>query len=259
MSGLDSGTPCRTSGSGRAWTKARPARRPAWHVGLAVTLGGMVAAAFPGITAAVLVALATAALWLRVLPRLPEPATEERKRPYAALATPRLAVVVAGLAAGGAVLAWARLPVVQQPVWVVLSIVGVCLAAVDGLTTWIPATATRWGWLAMAAAAPLMVLLGASWTDAGRAVAGGLAAGGLYGLVWLLTRGGFGFGDVRFMPLIGVASAATSWTFWFAALLVGSLLAVAHGLWRQVRRTGGVQPWAPSLLAGAYAALLILP
>lgn len=92
-----------------------------------------------------------------------------------------------------------------------------------------------------------------------RAVAGGLAAGGLYGLVWLLTRGGFGFSDVRFVPLIGVAAAATSWTLWFSALLLGSLLAVGHGLWRQLRRTNGMQPWAPSLVAGAYAALLILP
>lgn len=219
----------------------------------------MVAAAHPGIAVAVLAGVAAGLLWLLALPRLPEPVTDEKKRPYADLATVRLAVVVAVLAAAGVGLAWARLPVWQQPVWVVLSIVGVFLAAVDGLTTWIPATVTRWGWLVMAAAAPLMMLFGGSWTDAGRAAAGGLAAGGLYGSVWLLTRGGFGFGDVRFVPLIGVATAATSWTLWFSALLLGSLLAVAHGLWRQARRTTGLHPWAPSLLAGAFAALLILP
>ena len=198
-------------------------------------------------------------LWLLVLPRLREPVTEEGKRPYADLATARLAVAVAGLAAAGAGLAWFQLPLEQQPVWVVLSTAGVVLAAVDGSTTWIPAAATRWAWLAMAAAAPLMTLWGASWADVGRTVAGGLVAGGLYGLVWLLTRGGFGFGDVRFVPLIGAAAAAVSWTFLFAALLVGSLVAVGHGVWRLLRRTGGMQPWAPSLLAGAYAALLILP
>lgn len=219
----------------------------------------MVVAALPGVVAAVLVGVAAGVLWLLVLPRLREPVTEEEKRPYAALATTSLAVVVAGLAAAGAGLAWLRLPVAQQPVWVVLSIAGVALAVVDGLTTWIPATATRWAWLVMTFAAPLMVLLGASWTDVVRAVAGGILAGGLYGLVWLLTRGGFGFGDVRFVPLIGAATAAASWTFLFAALLVGSLLVVGHGVWRQVRRTGGVQPWAPSLLAGAYVTLLILP
>jgi len=219
----------------------------------------MFAAALPGIAAAAGAGVAAALLWLLVLPRLLEPVTGEGKRPYADLATAPLAVVVAGLAAAGVGLAWARLPLVQQPVWVVLSILGVLLAAVDGLTTWIPAAATRWGWLVMAAGAALTVPLGASWTDAGRAVAGGLAAGGLYGLVWLLTRGGFGFGDVRFMPLIGAAAASTSWTLWSSALLLGSLLAVAHGLWRQVRRTGGMHPWAPSLLAGAYAALLVLP
>lgn len=203
--------------------------------------------------------MAAGVLWLLVLPRLPEPATDQGKRPYAALATAQLAVVVALAAAAGAGLAWARLPAAQQPVWMVLSIAGVTLAAVDGLTTWIPAAATRVAWLAMSAAAALTMLSGALWTDVGRTIAGGLAAGGLYGLVWLLTRGGFGFGDVRFVPLIGAASAASSWTMWFAALLAGSLLAVGHGLWRQVRHTDGLQPWAPSLLAGAYAALLILP
>ena len=217
----------------------------------------MVTAALPGVAAAVLAGAAAALVWLLVLPRLPEPVTAEGKRPYADLATWKLAVVVAVLAAAGVSLAWARLPVGQQPVWVVLSIVGVFLAAVDGLTTWIPATVNRWGWLVMAAAAVLMLLFGGSWTDVGRAVAGGLAAGGLYGLVWLLTRGGFGFGDVRFVPLIGVPAAATSWTLWFSALLLGSLLAVGHGLWRQARRTAGMLPWAPSLLAGAFVALLI--
>lgn len=219
----------------------------------------MVATVFSGAVAAVLTGAAAGVLWLLVLPRLREPATEEEKRPYADLATARLALVVAAWAAAGAALAQFRLPAAQQPVWVVLSIAGVILAAVDGLTTWIPATATRWAWLAMAAAAPLMTLWGASWTDVARTVAGGVVAGGLYWLVWLLTRGGFGFGDVRFVPLIGAASAAASWATLFAALLAGSLLAVGHGVWRLVRRTGGVQPWAPSLLLGAYAALLMLP
>lgn len=218
----------------------------------------MLTAGLVGAAAAVLAGVATAVLWLLVLPRLPEPVTGEGKRLYAGLATPQRAVVVAGLVAAGVGLAWARLPMAQQPVWVALSIVGISLAAVDGFTTWIPATPNRWGWLVMAGAAALMVLLGGSWTDVCRAVAGGVAAGGLYGLVWLLSRGGFGFGDVRFVPLIGGAAAATSWTFWFSALLLGSLLAVAHGLWRQVRRTPGVQPWAPTLLAGAFTALLIL-
>lgn len=217
------------------------------------------AAVLSGAPAAVLSGAAAGGLWLLVLPRLREPVTEEKKRPYADLATVRLAVVVAGLAAAGAGVAWLQLPVAQQPVWVVLSIVGVGLAAVDGLTTWIPAAATRWAWLAIAAAAPLMMLLGASWADVGRTVAGGVVAGGLYWLAWLLTRGGFGFGDVRFVPLIGAAAAAVSWTALFVALLVGSLIAVGHGVWRQVRRVGGVQPWAPSLLLGAYATLLILP
>jgi leader peptidase (prepilin peptidase)/N-methyltransferase len=218
----------------------------------------MVAVALPGLAAAALTGVAAGVLWLLVLPRLAEPATDEKKRPYADLATHQLALVVAACAAAGAGLAWLQLPIAQQPVWMVLSTVGVVLAALDGLTTWIPAAVTRWAWLAMAAAAPLMTLLGASWADVGRTVAGGLVAGGLYGLAWLVTRGGFGFGDVRFVPLVGAASAAVSWTLLFAALLAGSLLAVGHGVWRLIRRTRGVQPWGPSLLAGAYAALLMV-
>ena len=45
-----------------------------------------------------------------------------------------------------------------------------------------------------------------------RAAAGAAIGGGLYLLVWLLSRGGFGFGDVRFAPLLGAAAAAEPWT-----------------------------------------------
>ena len=71
--------------------------------------------------------------------------------------------------------------------------------------------------------------------------------------LWVLTRGGFGFGDVRFVPLVAAPAAAVSVDVLLAALL-GTVLALVHGVWRHVTRRSGWQPWAPSLTLGAFIA-----
>jgi len=111
-------------------------------------------------------------------------------------------------------------------------------------------------WVAMAVATLTGASLAGSWAILLRAAAGAALAGALYLLVWLLSRGGFGFGDVRFAPLLGAAAAAHSWRLLVAALLAGSLLGAAHGLVRVLRRSGGSFPYAPAMLAGSYLAAL---
>ena len=54
----------------------------------------------------------------------------------------------------------------------------------------------------MAAATGLGAVLG-GWAQLVRGLGGFLLAGAVFGAVWLLTRGGIGFGDVRFAPLVG--------------------------------------------------------
>jgi hypothetical protein len=77
-----------------------------------------------------------------------------------------------------------------------------------------------------------------------------LLAAGFYALLWLITRAGFGFGDVRYVPIVAAPTAALGWATLVSALVVGSVLALAHGTWLRVRGHAGLQPWAPSLVGG---------
>jgi leader peptidase (prepilin peptidase) / N-methyltransferase len=202
--------------------------------------------------------VSTAAIWLLIVPRLREPTTDEIKIVYGRLASAPLALVVAGFSAAATWTALTSAPVSAWPPWLVLSTLGIVLASIDGYTTWMPAGLTRWAWVAMVAAGMAMPLLGGSWTDTIRLVAGAVGAGLLYGLLWALTRGGFGFGDVRFAPLIAGPASAVSLDLLLATLLVGSLLATAHGLWHHLSHRPGLQPWAPALTIGACLTLLLL-
>ena len=79
-------------------------------------------------------------------------------------------------------------------------------------------------------------------------------SGLLYFGIWLVARGGFGFGDVRFAPLVGAATAAHSWSLLIWAMLLGSILGALYGVVRLARRRAGPFPYAPAMLAGAYLA-----
>jgi leader peptidase (prepilin peptidase) / N-methyltransferase len=189
-----------------------------------------------------------------ILRRLPEPGMGEDKPHYADLASPRLAACCALLAGAAVATAWLSAPPAIQPLWWVLSSLGVLLAAIDALTTWLPLRLTQAAWGAMAVALLLTLPLGAQWSTVLRAVTGAALAGLLYLGVWRLSRGGFGFGDVRFAPLVGAATAAHSWSLLIWAMLLGSLLGALYGMLRLARRRTGPFPYAPAMLAGAYLA-----
>ena len=189
-----------------------------------------------------------------ILRRLPEPAAAADKPRYADLATPRLAAGCAALAGAAVAIAWLTGPVAIQPLWWVLSSLGVLLAAIDALTTWLPLRLTQAAWLGMVVASLLTVPLGGHWSTVLRAATGGALAGLLYFGMWLLSRGGFGFGDVRFAPLIGAPTAAHSWSVLIWALLLGSVLGALYGMLRLTRRRAGPFPYAPAMLVGAYLA-----
>jgi leader peptidase (prepilin peptidase) / N-methyltransferase len=204
--------------------------------------------------AVVLTAVAAAVILTRLVSRLPEPDDGAGKLRYTDLVTP---VFVSGcaLAAGaGAAIGWLTVPTAVLPLWWVLATVGVVLAAVDARTTWLPLRLTWVGWAAMAVAGPVALLLGLGGLGLLRAGAGAAVAGVLYLLVWRVSRGGFGFGDVRFAPLVGAATAAHSWSLLVLGLLAGSVLGAAYGGIRLLRRRAGPFPYAPAMLAGAYLA-----
>jgi leader peptidase (prepilin peptidase)/N-methyltransferase len=205
--------------------------------------------------AVILAALVTSALLSRVLvSRLPEPADGAGKVRYADLVT-RGFVAGSALTAGAATaIGWLTLPLAVLPLWWVLATFGTVLAAIDARTTWLPLRLTRLAWAAMALASLVTALLGAGWLVLIRAGGGAALAGLLYVAVWRLSRGGFGFGDVRFAPLVGAASGAHSWSLLVLTLFAGSVLGAAYGAIRLVRRRAGPFPYAPAMLAGAYLA-----
>jgi len=203
------------------------------------------------------IAVTTALLVRPVLGRLPEPAEADGKPMYRDLGSTRFLVVCGVLAGLAAALSWLTLPGYAQPMWSVLAILGVLLAAIDARTSWLPLQLTRVAWLAMAVASLVGAFLGGDGRVAVRVAAGAAIAGGLYLMVWLISRGGFGFGDVRFAPLLGAAGAAASWTLLWLTLLLGTVVGGFVGLLRLARGRREAFPYAPSMLIGAYAACLV--
>ncbi len=210
-------------------------------------------------TAVLLTGLLTGLVTCPLLRRLPEPEGpgSETKTPYRELASKRFLVgtLFASLAAAG--VAWATVPLALQPPWVVLSVVGVILVAIDAATTWLPIQLTQAGWLLMVIAVASMPLLGASWNAVLRSAAGAAIALVLYLGLWFFSRAGIGFGDVRLAPLLGAASAAQSWTLLLWALVLGSLAGGVWGVVQLLRRRPGAFAYAPPLLLGTYLAALL--
>jgi leader peptidase (prepilin peptidase)/N-methyltransferase len=186
--------------------------------------------------------------------RLREPADAAGKVPYRSLATPSFVLCCFGLSLLAEAAALTSLPLPVQPLWWVLATCGLVLAAIDARTTWLPLQLTYLTWILMAVAAAMSWLLGASGADLARTVAGAAIAGALYLGIWLVTSGGFGFGDVRFAPLLGAAAAGQSWPLLLWALTLGTLVGAAHGALRLLRKKRDGFPYAPSMLAGAYLA-----
>lgn len=210
-----------------------------------------------GVVVAVGLGLLTAVVLEPVLRRLPEPRDEPTKIPYADVGSPGFVITTGSLVTVASVVAWLTQPAETQPVWWVLSSLGVLLAAVDARTTWLPLPLTRCAWLLMALALVPVGLVD-SWAVVGRSLGGAAVAGALYFVVWRVSRGGFGFGDVRFAPLLGAAAGAGSWTLLLWGLTLGSLLGGAQGLVQLARHRRDGFAYAPAMLAGVYLACLLL-
>ncbi len=235
--------------------------------------------------AALVLAVLTGLLLLAVTPavlrRLPEPADltpappapispapgppaaapgtgpeSDSKIPYARLATRGFAVTVAALTTLATAAAALLAPPATVPGWLVLGTFGVLLAAIDARTTWLPLPLTRLSWAAMAVALGAGAVLGGTGVLL-RGLGGFVLAGAVFGAVWLVSRGGFGFGDVRYAPLIGAAAASVDWTVLAWALVLGSLVGALVGVVRLVAGRRGPFAYAPAILAGGYLAMLV--
>ena len=75
-----------------------------------------------------------------------------------------------------------------------------------------------------------------------RALAGLLALGALYWVLWAVHPAGMGFGDVKLAGVIGAATVTVSWTAVFYALVAAGVLAIAWATARRVSRLA-FGPW----------------
>lgn len=193
-----------------------------------------------------------------VLHLLPEPTTKEPKRLYRDLATVGFATVVTV----GSVLALGvvavRLPAEAWPIWIPLATVGVLLAAIDAMTTYLPYRLTVALWVfGLAGTAVSVALSDEPASLLMRIALGAIGAWVFFWLFWRLSRG-IGFGDVRLAPVLGGVTASVSGDLVLAGLLIGTLLGAAHGLVLRARSRGGPFPYGPALVTGSFVALAIL-
>lgn len=208
--------------------------------------------------ALLLTSVMTGIATIPVLQLLPEPVTDEPKRPYRELATVGVATLVVACSALALGVVAIRLPPAAWPIWIPLATIGVLLGVIDAMTTYLPYRLTVALWLAaLAGTAAALALSSEPATLAVRIGLGAFGAWAFFWLFWRVTRG-IGFGDVRLAPVLGGATAGVSVDLVLAGLLIGSLLGAAHGMVVRARGGTGPFPYGPALLAGSFVALALL-
>lgn len=205
----------------------------------------------------------------RHLGRIPEPAADPtgwQKPAYADVATGRAllgVLVVAELLAGCA--AMLGLPWPSLVGWAVLAGAGGVLVLCDQRTTYLPTALLRPLAITVGACSLVCVALAAPGHRLAMALGILLASTIATGLFWLLWRlgGGMGFGDVRLVFVLALASAPVSFATWYLGLLAGTCLGALWGLataaWRRRRPSalGSAFAYGPALWLGAWLALLL--
>lgn len=142
----------------------------------------------------------------------------------------------------------------------------VCMAAIDLDVHRLPDRIMFPAMIALGAGLVLAALLGGGWEPLVRALLGGLAGGGLYLLIALLSlvRGSLavGLGDVKLAALLG---AALGWFGWsevvlgiYGGFVVGGLWALALLVLRRVSWKGDFA-YGPAMMVGALLGLVLAP
>lgn len=143
--------------------------------------------------------------------------------------------------------------------WLTFCVTGVWLACVDAVTGLIPRRAASLASVAVAGAAVAMGAADAPWSWSLRAVLGGAFCWGFFAALWLVSRGAFGFGDVRFALPLGIAAASASWLHLVTAVGVGAVLSLTLGLAVRLVARRRTFAYTPGLAAGLVAAAALIP
>lgn len=148
----------------------------------------------------------------------------------------------------------------ELPAYLVLASASVVLSIVDLAEKRLPNTLV----LGTAVAVTALLLIAAAarndWDAALGALFGGAVLFGAYLVLALLSPRGIGMGDVKLAAVIGLALGYLGWSTWLVGLLGGFLVGsavslIALALGRVTLR--GSLPFGPSMLAGAYIAILL--
>jgi leader peptidase (prepilin peptidase)/N-methyltransferase len=166
------------------------------------------------------------------------------------------AVVLAGLLAA-----------VVRPGLVLAAVCGlaVCmipLAFIDLAARRLPDVLTGSAYAVVVVCLLLAAAAGGDWSRLGQALGGGAAFAGFCLLLFLISPGGFGAGDIKLAASLGTALGWFGWAAVFGGALAGFLLAAAFstGL-LAVGRTDRKQQIAfgPFMITGAFLVILSLP
>jgi leader peptidase (prepilin peptidase)/N-methyltransferase len=143
------------------------------------------------------------------------------------------------------------------PVWVPLVALGPLLGLIDGHTGFLPLRLTYLALALVIVGAVTSCWLRADWGPALVALGGGLGATACYWLLWRLSGGQLGFGDVRLAGVLGVATGATSLTVLVWSFVLGSLIGAVWAIVVRLRSGGREFPYGPSMLLGPPMALAL--
>jgi leader peptidase (prepilin peptidase)/N-methyltransferase len=194
-----------------------------------------------------------------VIGRLPEPSdADDDKVAYVELAGPRLLTLwFAGAAAVMAALAAWQVPPELVPVWVLFVGVGTWLAYVDWRTRLLPFLLVAPMYVLTATLVAIGALLRDDRSILVDAVIGNVAVFGAYWLVYQVGRmfggGAFGYGDVRFSGVVGLAlgalGSAQTLTGAYAGFVLGAVGGLVFSRLGWVDRTGFA--FGPYMVVGA--------
>ncbi len=181
----------------------------------------------------------------------PAASTNSLLRPGFWIATVAVAVLVGG--ATGWLLPWR-----SWAPWLVLAVGGALLITVDAATRRLPNPIMYPVWAAMAVAIAICAVVGHDPMIAVRMVVGAAGWGLILYLVWWISSGQVGFGDVRLALPLGAAAGSLGWDMIYLSLLLGTFVGALTGLAVRIRRGRSAPPFAygPALYAGCVLALL---
>ena len=149
----------------------------------------------------------------------------------------------------------------ELPAYLLLAAASVVLSIVDLVEKRLPNTLVLGTAVTLAALLVVAAAVGDDWRAALGALLGAVALFALYLVLALISPSGIGMGDVKLAAVVGLALGYLGWSTLLVGLVAGFLVGSAVSLvalaLRRVTLRGSL-PFGPSMLAGAYIAILLV-